>query len=340
MHNKKRLLLVPLMTTLLFTGCGQTKENIPIMESSKEETSQITEESIQTTEETGENFDNELYEEILEELNQYMADKDFDSLFSAYEDYSETYPELSDQLEEIKVQYVEQITNIFDTWIEEADKLMAEGDVQSARAKLNEIMAVHNEKFGELEVYIDIVSNRNDYYTEYINNVEPLSLMDGNPFDMGDGCVYRDETDTKYDNLTSDFFYHDRYENIYNKYYALRVAQTNEKGEKPYVIFNSDNKYDKFTASFVCHREMDEDKVFHVEIYGDDTLLYTSDSFTSYNEPMTIDIDITGYKFIKFMAVREDHNLTVAADQPSVGLYDASFYHSEVPEFEYYTPSN
>lgn len=175
-----------------------------------------------------------------------------------------------------------------------------------------------------------MTTRRLSCYINYNNYMEPVNLM-CNEFDIRSG-YYRDQSWNEFNK------FEDRYGNRYYEYYEFVVQQDNMRDERPYVIFNADGNYDMFNASLTCHKGMTEDKIFHVEVYGDDTLLYTSDLFTSYDEPFTINVDIAGYKLIKFVAVREDHNLSFATKQPSVAMYEASFSHTELPEFEYYIP--
>ena len=277
----------------------------------------------------------EAYYRIMDELDQYMRDEDLEGLFSAYNGYKEAYPTLSGKLEERKAMYVEQIKKVFDDWIAEADELVVSGDWQGGKEKFNDIARIKNMKdhFEELDAYSAITEERLSYYADYNRFVQPTGLM-GKEFDMGDGCYYRDKDWGK------NIKYEDRYGGSYDEYYELVVIQANMQNHRPYVTFNADGKYERFNAYFSCHKGMTEDKQFYIEVYGDDTLLYTSDSFTSYTEPMNIEVDITGYKLIKFVAVREDHNLSYATDQPSVGIYMASFSHTETPEFEYYIPQS
>lgn len=333
------------LAALLLAGCGteeaerfpeEETEAVAEKDSEREEDAGPKEEDVQGEEPE---FDGESENsEVLEELDRYMEEKDITGLFDAFQECLEEHPELSDELKERKTKYLGQISAVYDEMIAEADGMMAASNWEGATEKLNEIVLLQNEKFSELDSYLEIVSGRQVYYGEYRRMQEPLDLLDIKPFDSGDGCFYRDDSDRENSNYNNYFFYIDRYGNTYKKYYELQVGKTNEKGEIPYVIFDSEQKYDIFRAKYVSHDEMKEDKVFHIEVYGDDTLLYRSESFTSYQEPMEIELGITGYRMIKFVAVREDHNLPLAEKIPSVGLVEAGFYHSVMPEFEYYTP--
>lgn len=322
------------------SGCGKQRLE-PVMVPTVEEVTPINEEeslSVATEEETISpalsNSDLETYNRITEELDRYMADQDFENLFSQYSTYKELFPALSDKLEEKKTQYVEQIMAIFDEWIAKADELTVAGDSVNAKEKINDIAIVTNIKyhFEELDVYDDISYERLSCYSDYNKYIEPVNLM-GKEFDTVDGCYYHRGELGKYNK------YEDRFGNIYDEYYELQVRSTNTDRPNPYVIFNADTQYEIFHAEFVCHNRMEEYNEFHVEVYGDDTQLYVSDTFSSYNDPMTIDVDITGYRLIKFVAVREDYNLPWGEGKfPSVGLYQAAFSHSKTPEFEYYIP--
>ena len=300
----------------------------------EKELEEVKAEQKETVSSEPDNSDSELFDEIVEELDQYIANRDFEMLFSEYSTYQEMYPELSDELEEKEIQYAEQIISIFDEWIVAADELAIADDIINAEQKLDDITAVTKMKyhFEELDDYNDICHDRLSYYASYWNYDDPENLM-GKEFDIGDGGYYRDKSWSEYRK------FEDRYGNSYdNEFYEFIVSQGNMENRRPYVIFNADGDYDMFHASLTCHNGMTEDKVFHVEVYGDGTLLYTSDSFSSYNEPFGIDVDITGCKLIKFVAVREDYNLSFATKQPSVAMYEVSISRTGTPEFEHYIP--
>lgn len=339
MNCKKLIVLVTTASLALsFTGCRRQKPDIP--DAAEAAVEVPAEEAVETQEPPGEaslsGSDLEAYDRIIEELDQYMADQDFENLFSAYSAYRETCPALSDKLEEKKTQYAEELKTIFDGWITEADELTIAVDTVNAKQKFEDIASINSMKnhFEELDIYDSITNERLSYYWEYNKYTQPANLM-GKQFDTVDGCYYRDKdwgTVNKYE---------DRFGHSYDEYYELQVQSTRADRPNPYVIFNADNQYDIFHAEFVCHNRMKEYNQFHIEVYGDDTQLYVSDSFTSYNDPMAVDVEITGYRLIKFMAVREDYNTAWGEGKfPSVGLYQADFLYSEKPEFEYYDPQN
>ena len=338
---KRKMYAVTLIATtismLMFAGCGNQKSDI----SDKEIAVEVPAEKVETEEPQEKSpilsdSDLETYDKIVVELDQYMADQDFENLFSTYSTYKELYPALSEKLEEKKEQYLKQIMSMFDSWIAEADELTIAGDKVNAKQKFEDIAIILNLKdhFEELEIYHEISHDRLSYYYEYNKYTESVNLM-GNELNTLNDCYYRDKdwgTVNKYA---------DRFGNSYDEYYEMQVSSTNEDRQSPCVIFNADNQYDVFHAEFVCHDRMEEYNKFHIEVYGDDTQLYISDSFSSYNEPMKIDVEITGYKLIKFVAVREDYNILWGQGMfPSVGLYNVSFSHSGAPEFEYYIPQN
>lgn len=350
MRNKRQYALAMISIaslTLLFTGCGR-KANI--LEREQEAAVEAPAETVQVVveEEPPDNTslsdsDIETCEKIIEELDQYMVEQNFMGLFKVYEEYKEEYTFLSSELEEQKALYIEQITSLFDEWVGEADAFAVSGDMENAHNKINSISEIINmaSHFEELEPYQDILSERLNYYVDYNTKAMPVDIL-GNHFDLGNECHYKDETESANPGpYAENVYFIDRYGNVYQKYYDMIVKSTNINRDTPYVIFHADSQYDIFHAEFVCHNLMKEYNQFHIEVYGDDTQLYVSDSFTSYNEPMAIDVDITGYKFIKFTAVREDYNIAWGEGRfPSVGLYNASFSCSEVPEFEYYKPQN
>lgn len=309
----------------------ELEKELEKLKSSQEETLTIQNETVAPA---PENSDLEAYDKIVEELDQYIANQDFEKLFSAYDAYRETNPALLDKLEEKKAQYVEQIILMFDEWIAAADELTVVGDNVNARQKLDGIAVITNMEyhFEELDIYDSISDERLSYYFDYNRCMGSVNLM-RKEFDIGDGCYYRDQNWSEFNK------FQDRYGGSYDEYYEFIVTQDNMKNRRPYVIFNADENYDTFNASLTCHNGMTEDKIFHIEVYGDDTLLYTSDTFSSYDEPFIINVDITGCKRIKFVAVREDHNLSFATKQPSVAMYEVSLSLTEIPEFEYYIPN-
>lgn len=329
MNSKRvKLLLLAVMTASTLSGCGKKSET----SEPPAQAVAIEEPAVAVSE--VEDSNGEEYDERIEELDQYMADQDFDNLFSVYSDYKEAYPDLSDKLEAKKMEYISQIKTLFDGWIAEADDLTVSGNKEDAKQKIDDIavILILRDHFEELEVYHKISSERLSYYYEYNKSIEPMNIL-GMEFDMGDGCFFRDKDYGKYNK------YEDRYGHSFDEYYELQVSSSNADRLYPYVVFNADNQYDIFHAEFVSHDRMKEYNEFHIEVFGDDTQLYVSDTFTSYHEPMAIDIDITGYRLIKFVAVQEDYNKPWGEGKfPSVGLYQASFLHSEAQPFEYYTP--
>lgn len=346
MKRKIAVLMTAFVFVISLSACGDNmstsdndsdKVRIKELERELEELKADQRESLTVQEETvpfeSVNSDFELYDVIGKELDQYIADQDFEKLFSEYSIYREMYPELSEKLEEKKTQYIEQITSIFDERIADADELAVVGDNKNARQILDDIAVITKMKyhFEELDIYNDIYNERLSYYTYYNGYMEPVNLM-CKEFDIGDGGYYRDKNWSQFNK------FEDRYGGSYEEYYEFIVPQANMRNQRPYVVFDANENYEMFNACLTCHKGMTEDKIFHVEVYGDDTLLYTSDSFSSYEEPFTINVDITGCKLIEFVAVREDYNLSYATKQPSVAVYEVSFSHTKLPEFEYYIP--
>ncbi len=157
-----------------------------------------------------------------------------------------------------------------------------------------------------------------DYYDENVKKADEKELIGTTPVDYdgayGSKCFPTAVKEYKTRNGS------------YTEFILFIVTQRNNKGERPWVMFDTEDAYDHFEATFVCNEEMDENKVFHVEIYGDDEQLLESESINSYSQPLTIDLDITGYKMIKIVCVREDHNLSFATGQPSMAIVSAKLY--------------
>lgn len=113
------------------------------------------------------------------------------------------------------------------------------------------------------------------------------------------------------------------------------VAQDNNEGKKPYIEYKLGGNYQHLRGTIVCSVEMEDNKLFHMEVYGDDVLLYTTESITSASDMLSFTIDIPEVDLLKFVCIREDHNLPLCEEQPNMAIVELVAYNDAV-EFEYY----
>ena len=254
----------------------------------------------------------------LEEAEQLIAGGNTTDGLVELENLMTDYPEKSDMLVELFKDYSKPIVEEI---IKEADAAVVTGDTDKAYELLNNAR--------EDYVYLhEIIDNRMAYYSDYRQALLKHEIIDTTPFDY----------DAAYGPTTNSYakeVYEDRHGNSTGDFVAFIVSQTNNDNRKPYVTYKTKGEYDHMSATLVCSGEIDEDKVFHVEVYGDDELICTTESFNSYSEPLTIDLDITGREYIKLVCIREDHNLSLLTEQPNMAITSLQLYNANPPEFEF-----
>lgn len=268
--------------------------------------------------------------EIEEELDFYMLNNDFATLFTTLTSFKENYPDLLDRLNEKEAEYIDRVKGLLDSWIMEADNYAVNLDFDSAHDKLNEVRdAIAMEGLpADISAYMEIITDRNLYYNTYYQHFVPSNLISKNQ--VFDGNYWFEESGASFNDSN-----YDRYGHFYTTFFRLYAA--NDQTSK--VIFNAGGNYERFGASFVVPQTVEQDKSFVIEVYGDDVLLASYSGITSYDEPTTIEVDITGYKLINFKVYREDTTLYWKA--PHLILYDANFYNVTPIDFEYYiAPEN
>lgn len=95
----------------------------------------------------------------------------------------------------------------------------------------------------------------------------------------------------------------------YDRCIVFETYEDNKNNIKPYIIYDiSPYEYDSFTFHVDGKgSNLDENK-FHMEIYLDDQLIHTTESFNKYSPFIGATVNVSGGKELKIMCVREDHN--------------------------------
>lgn len=105
------------------------------------------------------------------------------------------------------------------------------------------------------------------------------------------------------------------------------VKSNNDNTVESYqnVEYLLNGKYKNFYATLICTEGGGNYQNSLVKIYGDGNLLYTSPPITSGTKPLTVDIDVSKYKILKFnLSVQNLHQENrYSYSSTRIGIIDA-----------------
>lgn len=322
--QRKILYMLLMLTILNITACNKSNINVADIESSNEaviSSEQTIQEDIQVTVVDEEKLREERFNSLVVEIESYAESGDFATALNMIETAMVEYTDKREVLEQMKALYREEAVMAI---VVEADNYMVSDNSTEAFITLDKIRSEYIE-------YLDIYTERLNYYAKYLYLKEENNLINSKAFAYDD--AYGDMLDYSVKQI-----YESRTGETYEDFIMFIISQTNNKNAKPYVMYKLSNDYRYIDITLVCSAEIDEDKAFHMEIYGDDKLLHTTETITSFSGLVSFTVDINNADFVKLVCVREDHNLSIATEQPSMAIVNLIAYNEEV-EFDYYIES-
>ncbi len=306
-----KLLIVVLAMLLCMTACKS--EEINRIETKDKNESQ--QEQIEEIKETEADKENE-FDLVLREIEGYIEKAEYETALDIITTAIEEYPSEQERL--LQKQDICRKGIVLDI-VARADAYMEVYDKINAYTLLEEIKTDYSD-------YIDIYNERLSHYIAYTMPKEKY-LLEEQPFAY-DGAYGGNASVTTKKEYESKM-------GLHKVFTQFVVSQGNNEGKKPYIEYQLGGGYQHLRGTIVCSIEMEDNKLFHMEIYGDDKLLYTTETITSESDMVSFTIDIPDVDLLKLVCIREDHNLPLCEEQPNMAIVELVAYNDEI-EFEYY----
>lgn len=306
-----KLLLVVLAMLLCMTACKSEEINRIETKDKNESQQEKAEEDTKEVEKAEDKFDL-----VLGEIEGHIENEEYETALDIITTAIEKYPNEQEML--LQKQDICRKGIVLDI-VARADAYMEAHDKINAYTLLEEVKTDYND-------YIDIYNERVAHYIAYTTPKE-LYLLEEKPFAY-DGAYGGNASVTTKKEYESKM-------GLHKVFTQFVVSQGNNEGKKPYIEYQLGGDYQHLRGTIVCSVEMEDDKLFHMEIYGDDKLLYTTETITSASDMVSFTIDIPDVDLLKLVCIREDHNLPLCEEQPNMAIVELVAYNDEI-EFEYY----
>ena len=233
---------------------------------------------------------------------QFGADKDFDAAYAQYRkadalQRAEKAVSAGDYPTAINIISTEKSNSPADPDILSAYNEYTDAYVSNVLAATDLLMAdrKHADALAEITAALKVLPNNEQLLNRQteINAAKPISITTLTPVNRDDWGGWNEGSPV--DPFGNDYSTACNYVIFHGYDLGIRV---NEEHYEEYRLYG---KYSLLTGSIVDHIDCPEDRINRLQIYADDTLVYTSVDLTRKTDAINFAIDVTGVEYVKIV---------------------------------------
>ena len=233
---------------------------------------------------------------------QFGVDKDFDAAYAQYRkadalQRAEKAVSAGDYPTAINIISTEKSNSPADPDILSAYNEYTDAYVSNVLAATDLLMAdrKHADALAEITAALKVLPNNEQLLNRQteINAAKPISITTLTPVNRDDWGGWNEGSPV--DPFGNDYSTACNYVIFHGYDLGIRV---NEEHYEEYRLYG---KYSLLTGSIVDHIDCPEDRINRLQIYADDTLVYTSVDLTRKTDAINFAIDVTGVEYVKIV---------------------------------------